>query len=72
MAVGEQWTLEGDGRVIIYRIESNNSDGKLRIASADAAGESIEAFATGDGLRITRIGMSRGWEASRRARPRVR
>ena len=56
MAVGEQWILEGDGRVIIYRIESNNSDGKLRIASADAAGESIEAFATGDGLRITRIG----------------
>ena len=56
MAVGEQWILEGDGRVIIYRIESSNPDGKLRIARKDASGESIEAFATGDGLRITRIG----------------
>ena len=56
MAVGEQWILEGDGRVIIYRIENNGPDGKLRIARTDAPGESIEAFATGDGLRITRIG----------------
>ena len=56
MAVGEQWILEGDGRVIIYRIESNDPDGKLRIARTDAPGKSIEAFATGDGLRITRIG----------------
>ena len=56
MAVGEQWILEGDGRVIIYRIENSNPDGKLRIARKDAPGESIEAFATGDGLRITRIG----------------
>jgi hypothetical protein len=56
MAVGEQWILEGDGRVIIYRIENSGSDGKLRIARQDASGESIEGFATGDGLRITRIG----------------
>ena len=56
MAVGEQWILERDGRVIIYRIENSGPDGKLRIARADAPGETIEAFATGDGLRITRIG----------------
>lgn len=56
MAVGEQWTLESDGRVIVYRIESRGPDGKLRIARADAPGESIEAFAIGDGLRVTRIG----------------
>ncbi len=56
MAAGEQWTLESDGRVIIYRIESRSPDGKLRITRTDAPGESIEAFATGDGLRVTRIG----------------
>ena len=56
MAVGEQWILEGDGRVIIYRIENSGSDGKLRIARQDASGESIEAFASGEGLRVTRIG----------------
>ena len=56
MAVGEEWVLEGDARTVIYRIENNNSDGKLRVARKDAPGESIEAFATGDGLRITRIG----------------
>ena len=56
MAAGEQWILEGDGRVIIYRIEHSGSDGKLRIARTDAPGESIEASAAGDGLRITRIG----------------
>jgi hypothetical protein len=32
MAVGAEWILESDGRVIIYRIESSSSDGKLRIA----------------------------------------
>ena len=56
MAVGAEWILESDGRVIIYRIESSSSDGKLRIARKDAPGESIEAFVTGDGLRIARIG----------------
>jgi hypothetical protein len=56
MAVGEEWVLEGDARTIIYRIDSDNPDGKLRIARKDTPGESIEAFATGDGLRITRIG----------------
>jgi hypothetical protein len=56
MAAGEQWVLESDGRVVTYRIESIGPDGKLRIARADAPGESIEAFATGDGLRVTRIG----------------
>ncbi|MGY2902092.1 hypothetical protein [Bradyrhizobium sp. URHC0002] len=56
MSVGEQWILEGDGRVIIYRIESNKPDGRLRIARMDTPAESIEAFAAGDGLRITRIG----------------
>ena len=55
IAVGEQWILESAGRVITYRIESIGPDGKLRIASADAPGESIEAFATVDGWRITRI-----------------
>ena len=55
MAVGEEWILESDGRVTIYRIENSNSDGKLHIARKDAPGESMEAFATGDGLRITRI-----------------
>ena len=56
MAAGEQWTMESDGRVIVYRIENGGPDGKLRIARTDAPGESIEAFATGDGLRVTRIG----------------
>jgi hypothetical protein len=56
MAVGEQWSLESDGRVIVYRIENISPDGKLRIARTDAPGDSIEAFATGDGLRVTRIG----------------
>ena len=56
MAAGEQWILESGGRDIVYRIESRDLDGKLRIARTDAPGESIEAFATGDGLRITRIG----------------
>jgi hypothetical protein len=56
MVAGAQWILEGDGRTIIYRIENISSDGKLRIARKDAPGESIEAFATGDGLRVTRIG----------------
>jgi hypothetical protein len=56
MAVGEQWILERDSRTIVYRIETISPDGKLRIATTDAPGESTEAFATGDGLRVTRIG----------------
>jgi hypothetical protein len=56
MAVGEEWILDGDGRTIIYRIESRGPDGKLHIAREDASRESIEAFAAGEGLRITRIG----------------
>jgi len=55
MAVGEEWIFEGDGRVMIYRIENSSSDGKLRIAGKNAPVESIEAFAIGEGLRITRI-----------------
>jgi len=55
MAVGEEWIFEGDGRVMIYRIENSSSDGKLRIAGKNAPVESIEAFAVGEGLRITRI-----------------
>jgi hypothetical protein len=56
MAAGEQWTIERDGRLFVYRIDNSGPDGKLRIARTNAPGESIEAFATGDGLRITRIG----------------
>src|SRR6476659_51588 len=56
IAAGEQWVLESDDRVVTYRIESIGPDGKLRIARTDAPNESIEAFATGEGLRITRIG----------------
>jgi hypothetical protein len=56
MKVGEEWIFEGDDRVMIYRIENSSSDGRLRIARKDAPGESIEAFAAGDGLRIIRIG----------------
>jgi hypothetical protein len=56
MAVDEQWIFEGDGRVIVYRIENSGADAKLRVARKDVSGESIEAFATADGLRITRIG----------------
>ena len=55
MAVGEEWILENDSGAMIYRIESGNPDGRLRIAGNDASGESMEAFATGDGLRVTRI-----------------
>jgi len=55
MAVGEEWIFESDGRAIIYRIENSNSDGRLRIARKDAVAEAIEALATGEGLRITRI-----------------
>jgi hypothetical protein len=60
MAIGEEWILEGNGRAIVYRIENSNPDGKLRIAREDAISESIEAFATDDGLRITRIGKRAG------------
>ena len=56
MTVGGEWIFEGDGRAMIYRIENSSPDGKLRIARNDAPGESIEAFPTGDGLRIIRIG----------------
>jgi len=56
MAIGEEWILEGNGRAIVYRIENSNPDGKLCIARKDTSGVSIEAFATGDGLRVTRIG----------------
>jgi hypothetical protein len=60
MIAGEQWTLESDGRTIIYRIERVGSDGKLRITSENTRGEMIEAFAAGDGLGITRIGYLAG------------
>jgi hypothetical protein len=56
MAVGEQWVFDSDGRTIVYRIEDHGPGGKLRIASEDSRSELIEAFAAGDGLRITRIG----------------
>ena len=72
MAAGEQWTLESDGRVIIYRIENSGPDGKLRIARTDAPGESIEAFATGDGLRVTRIGYLADGRPQGGTRSRVR
>jgi len=55
MAVGEQWSLDGDGRTISYRIESSGPDGRLRIAREDAPDETIEAFASRDGLRVTQI-----------------
>src|SRR3954469_9263986 len=55
MAVGEEWILDSDGRTIVYRIESRGQDGKLRIAREDAPHEFVEAFAAGEGLRITRI-----------------
>ena len=56
MAVGERWIFENDGRTIVYRIEHSDPDGRLRIAGEDAADETIEAFASGDGLRVIRIG----------------
>lgn len=56
MAVGEQWIFESDGRTTAYGIASSDADGRLRIAREDAPDETIEAFASGDGLRITRIG----------------
>jgi len=56
LAVGEQWIFERDGRTIAYRIESSGADGKLRITREDATSETIEAFASGDGLRVIRIG----------------
>lgn len=56
MAVGEQWIFESDGRTIVWRIEDSGPDGKLRIARKDAPGETIEAFPSGDGLQIIRIG----------------
>jgi hypothetical protein len=55
MALGECWILESDSRLVTYRIESLGSDGKLRITRTDRSSETIEAFATGDGLRVTRI-----------------
>jgi len=55
IAVGERWILDSDGRLITYRIESAGLDGKLFIVRDDASGESIEAFETGERLRIVRI-----------------
>jgi hypothetical protein len=56
MTVGEQWMFESDGRTTSYRIESSGADGRLRIARKDAIGETVEAFASGGGLRVIRIG----------------
>jgi len=56
MAVGEQWIFEGDGRTIVHRIVSSDPDGRLRIVREDAAGKTIDAFASGEGLRVIRIG----------------
>lgn len=60
MAVGERWVVESDGRLMTYRIESRDPDGKLCITRDDAPSESIEACATGEGLRVTRIGKPAG------------
>src|SRR5262249_49470065 len=54
VAIGEQWVFESDGRTMIYRIEHSDPGGKLRIAREDT-GETIEAFATGEGLRAVRM-----------------
>lgn len=54
MAIGEQWVFESDGGRAVYRIEHSDPDGKLRIEREDI-GETIEAFATGDGLRAVRM-----------------
>jgi hypothetical protein len=54
MAIGEQWVFESDGRTMIYRIEHSDPGGKLCIAREDT-GETIEAFATGEGLRAVRM-----------------
>ncbi len=48
--------IESVGRTIVWRIEDSGPDGKLRIAREDTPGETIEACASGDGLRIVRIG----------------
>lgn len=56
MVVGGQWIFESDGRTITYRIESVGADGKLRIKSDDPTDQTIEAFASGDGLLVVRIG----------------
>jgi hypothetical protein len=55
MAVGERWILESDGGLTAYCIESRDPDGKLRITRSDRSSETIEAFATPDGLRVIRI-----------------
>ena len=80
MAVGEQWTLEGDGRVIIYRIENSNSEGKLRIARKDEPGDrskpsrpatgcgssgSVSSQMRGVGAGSTSHSMKRATSASR-------
>lgn len=57
MAAGEQWIFESDGRTIVWRIEDSGPDGKLRIAREDTPGETIEAFPSGDSLRVIRIGL---------------
>ena len=54
MALGEQWVFESDGGRAVYRIEHSDPQGKLRIEREDI-GETIEAFATGDGLRTVRM-----------------
>lgn len=56
MTAGEQWILESDGRTIAYHIASVDAEGKLWITGGDPADETIEAFASGDGLSVIRIG----------------
>jgi hypothetical protein len=54
MVAGEQWVFDSDGRTAVYRIEHSDPHGKLRIEREDI-GETIEAFATADGLRAVRM-----------------
>ena len=57
MASGAKWDFENDDRTITYRIESSGIDGTLCIAKKNAPDETIQAFPSGDGLRIVRIGQ---------------
>ena len=57
LAIGEQWVFESDGQTAIYRIADSDRRGKLRIVR-EAAGETIEACATGEALRAIRIGKA--------------
>jgi hypothetical protein len=63
---GGEWTLERDGRLVVYRIIERAANGRLRIEARDGPGERIDAFAVGDRLFAQRVtAMAAGGSSER-------